>query len=174
MHFFPCQISKLAIMLESNDALLLVDTSDSFKKITTKGQIFSKCFWYLQFFRKTNELNYYGTSSRIVFVRFLEELKTPKSPFEINWPLKLCIFFRTSQSLLCCPKLMCGDMAWTEGSTFSFLLTPFTENSYIRESEKYIHCTVLQCTLVKQCLLKNGIYALCNIFWQSFNKQNAL
>ena len=32
-------------------------------------------------------LYYYGTSSRIVFVRFLEELKTLKRHFEINWPL---------------------------------------------------------------------------------------
>ena len=32
-------------------------------------------------------LNYYHTSGRLVFVRFSEELKTPKSPFEINWPL---------------------------------------------------------------------------------------
>ena len=47
-------------------------------------------FWYLQFSQKTNEkirLYYYGTSSRIVFVRFLGELKTPKRHFEINWPL---------------------------------------------------------------------------------------
>ena len=52
-----------------------------------KGQSF---WYYLQFFQKTNEKiqpNYYGTSSRIVFVRFLEELKTPRSPFEINLPL---------------------------------------------------------------------------------------
>ena len=27
----------------------------------------------------------YDTSSRIVFVCFLEELRIPKSPFEINW-----------------------------------------------------------------------------------------
>ena len=32
-------------------------------------------------------LYYYGTSSQIVFVRFLGELKTPKRRFEINWPL---------------------------------------------------------------------------------------
>ena len=47
-------------------------------------------FWYLQFSQKTNKkirLYYYGTSSRIVFVRFLKELKTPKRHFEINWPL---------------------------------------------------------------------------------------
>ena len=34
---------------------------------------------------KKFDLQYYdSTSSRLVFVRFLEELKTPKSPFEIN------------------------------------------------------------------------------------------
>ena len=45
-------------------------------------------FWYLQFSQKMNEKNQlYGTSSRIVFVRFLKELKTPKRHFEINWPL---------------------------------------------------------------------------------------
>ena len=47
-------------------------------------------FRYVQFFQKTNEKiqpNYYGTSCRIVFVRFLEELKTSKRHFEINWPL---------------------------------------------------------------------------------------
>ena len=37
-------------------------------------------WWQIQLF-------YYGTSSRIVFVRFLGELKTPKRYFEINWPL---------------------------------------------------------------------------------------
>ena len=47
-------------------------------------------FWYLQFSQKANEkipLYYYGTSSRIVFVRFLGELKIPKRHFEINWPV---------------------------------------------------------------------------------------
>ena len=33
-------------------------------------------------------LYFYGTSSQIVFVRFLGELKTPKRNFEINWPLE--------------------------------------------------------------------------------------
>ena len=55
-----------------------------------KGQLISKCLvgnGYLQFSQKTNEkirLYYYGTSSRIVFVCFLGELKTPKRHFEIN------------------------------------------------------------------------------------------
>jgi hypothetical protein len=52
-------------------------------------------FWYLQFSLKTNEKNwlyYYGTSSRIVFVHFLGELKTPKRYFEINLPLSAEIF----------------------------------------------------------------------------------
>ena len=47
-------------------------------------------FWYLQFFQETIENirpNYYGTSSQIVFVRFLEELKTQKRHFEITWSL---------------------------------------------------------------------------------------
>jgi hypothetical protein len=51
---------------------------------------FKMSFWYLQFSQKTNEkiqLYYYGTSSRIVFDRFLGELKTPKIHFEINSPL---------------------------------------------------------------------------------------
>ena len=38
---------------------------------------------------KKFDLQYYDTLARFVFVRFLEELKTPKSPFEINWPLAL-------------------------------------------------------------------------------------
>ena len=37
--------------------------------------------------RKKNWVYYCGTSSRIVFVRFLGELKIPKIHFEINWPL---------------------------------------------------------------------------------------
>ena len=52
-------------------------------------------FWYLRFSQKTNEkirLYYYGTyHSRIVLVRFLGELKTPKRHFEINWPLSYTI-----------------------------------------------------------------------------------
>ena len=35
---------------------------------------------------------YYDTSGRIVFVRFLKELKTPKRRFKINWPLVLDIY----------------------------------------------------------------------------------
>ena len=51
---------------------------------------FKRNFWYPQFFQKTIEKihpNYLDTSGRIVFVRFLEELKTPKRHFEINCPL---------------------------------------------------------------------------------------
>ena len=47
-------------------------------------------FWYLQFSQKTNKKIWpycYGTSSQIVFVCFLGELKKPKGHFEINWPL---------------------------------------------------------------------------------------
>ena len=48
---------------------------------------FVMSFWYHQFSRTTNEkirLYYYGTSSLIIFVRFLGELKTPERHFEIN------------------------------------------------------------------------------------------
>jgi len=38
--------------------------------------------------KKFNLGNDYVTSIWIVFVRFWEELKTPKRHFEINWPLK--------------------------------------------------------------------------------------
>ena len=67
----------------------------------------------LQFSQKTNEklrLYYYGTSSQIVFVRFLGELKTPKRHFEINWTsdasgLRCCLtryinVFEISQKLM--------------------------------------------------------------------------
>ena len=73
-------------------------------------------FWYLQFSQKTNEkirLYYYGTSSRIVFVRFLGELKTPKRHFEINWPLVLsrisvkCLFRKNE------PELVGTLFSWT-------------------------------------------------------------
>ena len=53
-----------------------------------KGQLILKCFfWYFQFSQKMNEKigqYYYGTSSRIVCVRFLRKLKTPKRHFEVN------------------------------------------------------------------------------------------
>ena len=52
-----------------------------------KVSIFEMSFWYLQFFLKLNKKirpNDYGTSSRIVFIRFLEESKTPIRHFEIN------------------------------------------------------------------------------------------
>ena len=56
-----------------------------------KGHFDSKClFSILKIFQKTNENK--STWGIIVvklkfFVRFLEELRIPKSPFEINWPL---------------------------------------------------------------------------------------
>ena len=43
---------------------------------------FELSFWYLQFSQK-NWLYYYGTSSWIVFIRFLGEVKTTKRHFEI-------------------------------------------------------------------------------------------
>ena len=49
-----------------------------------------RTFWYPQFFQKTNkkiQLNYYDTSGRIVFVCFLEELKTQKKTLQTSGPL---------------------------------------------------------------------------------------
>jgi hypothetical protein len=37
--------------------------------------------------KEQNNLTYGTMKTLVVFVCFLEELKTPKSPFEINWPL---------------------------------------------------------------------------------------
>ena len=56
----------------------------------TKSQLILKClFSVFDFSQKTNENN--STWGIIVvksnfFVRFLRELRMPKSPFEINWP----------------------------------------------------------------------------------------
>ena len=53
-----------------------------------EGQLISKClFRYCQFSQKMNEkiqLYYYGSSSRIAFIRLSRELKTPKRHSEIN------------------------------------------------------------------------------------------
>ena len=50
---------------------------------------FKRTFCYPQFFQKTNakiQLYYCDTSGRIVYIHFLEELKTPKRHFKIDWP----------------------------------------------------------------------------------------
>ena len=48
-------------------------------------------FWCLQFFQKTNlKTQIFAPPSLLgqkFFIHFLEELKKPNSPFEINWPL---------------------------------------------------------------------------------------
>ena len=45
-------------------------------------------YWFSSKTNRNIQLYYYGTSSRIVYVHFLRELKTPKRNFEINWPLR--------------------------------------------------------------------------------------
>ena len=53
-----------------------------------------------EFFQTTNEwirLYYYDTSGRLVLFIFWKKLQTPKSHFEINWPLGHCVYFRRSQ-----------------------------------------------------------------------------
>ena len=71
------------------------------------GYLLKSFLLYLQFSQKTNEKNrlcYHGTSSRIVFIRFLGELKTLKRHFEINWPLKPNLASLTALlwACLCC------------------------------------------------------------------------
>ena len=56
-----------------------------------KGQLISKSLFGIfnspKKWMKKNLPYCYSTSSRIVFVRFLGELKTSERHFEINWPL---------------------------------------------------------------------------------------
>ena len=62
----------------------------------TKGELISKCLFDIfnsskNQTKKSTWILWYLMSCRIVYVRFLEELKTPKRHFEINWPLStLC------------------------------------------------------------------------------------
>ena len=61
----------------------------------SKGQLILICLFVIfnsskKRTKKFDLPNYLGTSSRIVFICFLEELKTPKRHFEINWPLSSC------------------------------------------------------------------------------------
>ena len=53
----------------------------------SKGQLISKRLVAIMILPKKFDKQYYDTSVRLVFVRFLEELKIPKSLFENNWPL---------------------------------------------------------------------------------------
>ena len=70
-----------------------IDPSQNFSKDqieygAVKGQLILNCpfgvFNYFKKLMKKFNILYYDTSSRIVFVPFLEELKTPKGHFEIN------------------------------------------------------------------------------------------
>ena len=94
----------------------------NYKLEKTKGQLISKCL--LGIFispkkRKKNQLYYYGTSSRIVFVVFWGELKTLKRHFETNRPLEatrtysneFCIGHISHEiiKLLCCINIMLGN-----------------------------------------------------------------
>ena len=59
--------------------------------VSSKGQLISKSlFGIFKFFQKMNE-NKLTWGIVVVesnfFVRFLKELRIPKRPFEINWPL---------------------------------------------------------------------------------------
>ena len=61
-----------------------------------KGQLISKSLFCIFNSPKKRTKKFYFTTMvprRIVFVRFLGELKTPKRHFEINWPLERKLFF---------------------------------------------------------------------------------
>ena len=70
---------------------------------TFKGQLISKClFGVLNFFQNTNE----NKSTWVImivksnfFIHFLEELRIPTSPYEINWPLLIQKYFFVLQRI---------------------------------------------------------------------------
>ena len=70
-------------MIISNSEFLL------YSKVVSKGQLISKGLSAIlnsskKRSKKFDFTKYYDTSGRIVFIRLLEELKTPKRHFEIN------------------------------------------------------------------------------------------
>ena len=90
-HLFQPEI--VTIIVHTTYRQIVSNAQISSVLIHTKGQLISKCLfgifncpkkWTKKFDFTTN----YGTSSRIVFVRFLGELMTTKRHFEINWPLR--------------------------------------------------------------------------------------
>ena len=79
-------------------------------------------FYDILFWPSDSEFNlqYCDTLVRIVFVRFLEELKTPKSPFKINWPLA------TTRAIMCRDKFQ--SVSYMKSSISSKLLTTLRKN----------------------------------------------
>ena len=77
---------KVIILIILSSKYIPLSFSDSYLNFDI-----SKCpLWYPQLLQKKYQKirpNNYDASGRIFFVRFLEELKTPKRRFEINWPL---------------------------------------------------------------------------------------
>ena len=70
----------------------------------SKGQLISKRVFGVVNSSKKPEKNcpnsiWYDSSGQIVFVRFLKELRVPKSPFEINWPLPYKMSLKTQIAL---------------------------------------------------------------------------
>ena len=63
------------------------------KVSVAKGHLISKCLFGVlnsskKQTKKFNLTKCYATSGRIIIVHFLEEFKTQKRYFEINWPLE--------------------------------------------------------------------------------------
>ena len=55
--------------------------------VPAKGQLISKCLFGVYNFSPKNERKQDLVVKSNFFVRFLGELRIPKSSFEINWPL---------------------------------------------------------------------------------------
>ena len=119
----------------------------SFLVVVTKGQLISKCFLLSSILPKTEQkiwLYYYGTSSRIVFVRFLGELKTSKIHSEINWLKAIyyrpyCIVFLVNLKLIILT-------VQSRKSRWSWYRPP--AHYLVYEREAWLYMKRLQCNLI--------------------------
>ena len=95
-------------------------------------------FWYLHFSQKTNkkvQLYYYNTSSLIVFIRFLGELKTPKRHFEINWTLvSVCPDFFICQFF--------DHLSMDQFQICMWVISHNKEFHFLSVKPKYVNCSL--------------------------------
>ena len=91
LHYFQVEIEvqlQMFLHIRANSLYFEAKFHQNITRLlAAKGQTKLKQFSSRRFFQKTNKRilhYYYETSSRLVFVPFLEELKTPKRHFNIN------------------------------------------------------------------------------------------
>ena len=93
-----------------------------------KGQLISKClFSVFKFFQKKRTKTSWPEVKLNFLIRFLEELRIPKSPFEINWPL-----FSHSEDFVS-TKLFCLDTfeeSFSDKIFFQIMVIPEIEIIY--------------------------------------------